>query len=516
MTEFSEPLPGLEPVSTRPVRSEVAAVGKPRVKAVDRAQTLFHIVDVEPLISPEHPARAIWDFVGRLDLSRFYGGIQAVEGVAGREPWDPRLLISLWVYAYSLGVSWARELSRRWAYEPAFEWLAALGQINYHTLADLRSAYDVQLRELFVQVLGVLSAEGLVSLERVMHDGTKIKALAAQSTFLGEDGLREHLAAAREQVEALSDWQADQSATQQAARERATRERHSRVERAVKELEKIQQGGSDRKKAENARVSHTEPEARVMKQSDGGYAPSYNVQLSTDAANKVIVGAGVTQSGNDWGELVPAVQRVEGNCGAKPRQVVVDAGFTTRSNVVQMAAQGIEFIGSLRDMKAAGQPEQRGIGPEFHPGAFEYDGSLDVYRCPLGTVLTHIGRKQRREAVEHAYRAHRQACQACPFQEACCRRQGGKPRLLTRVEEPPEMVAFCHRMQQEPVKEIYRQRSEVAEFPNAWLKDKLKLRQFRLRGLVKVGLEVLWACLTYNIQVWIRLLSRRGALKGAN
>ncbi len=87
---------------------------------------------------------------------------------------------------------------------------------------------------------------------------------------------------------------------------------------------------------------------------------------------------------------------------------------------------------------------------------------------------------------------------------------------MTRVEEPPEMVAFCRRMQQESAKEIYRQRSEVAEFPNAWLKDKLKLRQFRLRGLMKVGLEVLWACLTYNIQIWIRLMRQRGALQGAN
>ena len=60
-------------------------------------------------------------------------------------------------------------------------------------------------------------------------------------------------------------------------------------------------------------------------------------------------------------------------------------------------------------------------------------------------------------------------------------------------------------MQTAEAAQIYRQRSAVAEFPNALIKDKLGLRQFRLRGLLKVGLEALWACLTYNVQQWIRL-----------
>src|SRR6266566_4988214 len=87
---------------------------------------------------------------------------------AGRTPWDPRLLVSLWIYGYSRGISSAREIARRCAYEPAFQWLCGLGEINHHTLSDFRVDHDASLRELFVQVLVVLSGEGLVSLERVM------------------------------------------------------------------------------------------------------------------------------------------------------------------------------------------------------------------------------------------------------------------------------------------------------------------------------------------------------------
>ena len=80
--------------------------------------------------------------------------------------------------------------------------------------------------------------------------------------------------------------------------------------------------------------------------------------------------------------------------------------------------------------------------------------------------------------------------------------------------EAPEVNRFLQKMQTPQAKEIYRQRGAVAEFPNAWIKEKLGLRQFRLCGLAKVLLEVLWACLTYNIQQWIRL-RWRAALAGS-
>jgi hypothetical protein len=56
----------------------------------------------------------------------------------------------------------------------------------------------------------------------------------------------------------------------------------------------------------------------------------------------------------------------------------------------------------------------------------------------------------------------------------------------------------------------------VAEFPNAWIKAKLGVRQFGLCGLLKVRLEALWAWLTYNIQQWIRLSWRPALASSKN
>lgn len=84
-------------------------------------------------------------------------------------------------------------------------------------------------------------------------------------------------------------------------------------------------------------------------------------------------------------------------------------------------------------------------------------------------------------------------------------------RSVHRSEELAEVAEFRHKMQSEQAREIYRQRAQVAETPNLWIKAKFGLRQFSVRGWSKVGMEALWACLTYNIRVWIRLRWRQPA-----
>ena len=510
-------LPGLEAsVKGSPLAALPAAAARPRVKPVDRSQLSWQMLDVERLIEPEHPARAIWELVGRVKLEGFYAPIAAVEGTAGRPPWDPRLLVSLWIYAYSRGISSAREIARRCTYEPAFQWLCGLGEINHHTLSDFRVDHDVSLRELFVQVQGVLSSEGLVSLERVMHDGTRIKACAGSDSFRREERLREHLAAARQQVEAMGDPREEEPARQGAARRRAVRERQERLEQALEELEQIRQ--SKRADKEQARASQSDPQARVMKQSDGGFAPSYNVQLSTEASHRIIVGAGVSQSGSDFVHLIGAVAQVEQNLGDKPAQVVVDGGFTSRENIMAMAEQGVDMIGSLPEANpsSAGQQRQRGVSEKFHLDKFSYDAQQDIYRCPAGASLTPKGREFCPGVVLHKYVAKAEVCGVCPFRSECCPGNQHHGRSVVRAVHSPVVRQFAEKMQTEAAKSIYRQRGAVAEFPNAWIKDKLGLRQFRLRGLLKVGLEVLWAALTYNIQQWIRLSWRPGLVPANN
>src|SRR5258708_31022419 len=225
---------------------------------------LLRTVDVENLIDENHSARSVWELVGRLDLTLYHAQIAAVEGHAGREHTDPQLLISLWLYAYSRGISSAREVARQCEYEPGFEWLCGLERISHRTLCGFGSENKAALDDLFVQVLGMLSAEGLITLERVTLDGTKSKANAGGNSFRRKEKLEAHLELAREQVRLLNAEGEEKETTanrQAGTRRRAARQRASRLEAAGREVERLQQEKKHDPKEFMARASstHTSP-----------------------------------------------------------------------------------------------------------------------------------------------------------------------------------------------------------------------------------------------------------------
>jgi hypothetical protein len=95
-------------------------------------------------------------------------------------------------------------------------------------------------------------------------------------------------------------------------------------------------------------------------------------------------------------------------------------------------------------------------------------------------------------------------CRSCPRKPECCPDNKKNGRSVAQLEESPVVMAFRKKMASEVVQERYRRRGRIVEFCHAWIKSKLGLRQFHVRGLKKVQMEMLWACLTYNLQYWIR------------
>src|SRR5260370_25126139 len=185
----------------------------------------------------------------------------------------------------------AGEVARPSEWEPALQWLTGCEVVNYHTLASFRVEHGVELAELFTQGLGLMSGEGLITLEQVVQDGTKIKAQAASDSFQGEARIAEHLERARRRgVERGAPDQETKPSRVEQARQRARRERQPRLEQALGEVEKV------RSRKPRARVSVSEPEARRMRPADGGVAPNYNVQISADAAQSLMVDVKVTQA----------------------------------------------------------------------------------------------------------------------------------------------------------------------------------------------------------------------------
>jgi hypothetical protein len=398
-------------------------------------------------------------------------------------------------------------------WEPGLMWLGGIETVNHASLNEFRKSKKEALDEVFTQLLVMLEGEGLVDLERMMLDGTKVAAQAGRDTFRREKTLQKRLEMAREVVRRLGkQGESEAQGVRRAAQERAAREQERRLEQAVKEMESLQKEKKTEAEKAEVRVSVSDPEARIMKHGDGAIGPAYNVQISTDAKEKVIVGVQVNQCSADAPAMEKALEEVQERMGRVPQQAVVDGGYTSKDNIILAEAQRIDLIGSPGDpgQRVANAMKSSGIGPGFEPGAFVQIEGTNCLRCPAGKQLAYMRQSQKRHTRYAQYQAQAADCAACAMKSQCCPKSQGKGRTVSVVVKESEAVtAFRQKMEQAEAKAIYKQRGAVAEFPNAWLKDKINLWKFRLRGLAKVATEALWACLTYNVMAWERRVWRK-------
>ena len=317
------------PDATEPPVARVNA--EPRVQRPNRTQLQWRPIDLEALLPPAHRARVVWEFVEGLDLGPLYHTIKAVEGHAGRAAIDPAILMALWLYATLEAVGSARALARLCEEHDAYRWLCGGVSVNYHALADFRVDHAEVLDGLLTTSVAALMAEGLVALTRVAQDGVKIRASAGGASFRRGERLAQCLAEATAQVGALREQlEADPGAgsrREAAARRRAVEERQRRVAAALAQVPGLE---ARRRKAGvkgPARLSTTDPDARVMKMADGGFRPAFNAQLMTTTQGQVIVGVELTNAGTDQGQLHPMVEQVQRRYGGGPTEVLADGGY---------------------------------------------------------------------------------------------------------------------------------------------------------------------------------------------
>ena len=322
-----------------------------RVSRPIRNQIEMVMRDLDSLVPEDHPARAVWQFLSRMELSAFYASIKAVQASPGRPATDPQTLLALWVYATVDGVGSARRLERLCQQHDVYRWLAGGVPINYHMLSDFRVEHKEALDTLLTEIIAAMMRAKLVTLKRVAQDGTRIRASAGSSSFNRRATLNECLRIAKERVELLAEEREHPdpalSRREQAARARAAKEREKRVEEALENLEEVQAAKERQKKKPTgkkiteARASTTDPEARVMKMPDGGFSPGYNVQLVTDVESLVVVGVAISNRGTDQGEALEMEQQVAKRAGKHPEQYLMDTGFVNLKQIIEMERSAV-------------------------------------------------------------------------------------------------------------------------------------------------------------------------------
>jgi len=323
---------------------EAEPSGRPRLRRAERDQVVMQVASLDSLLPEDHRARLVWEYVQGLDLSRLYEQVRAVEGRAGRDAIDPRILMALWLYATLDGVGSARQLARLCDDHVAYRWICGGVSVNYHTLSDFRTAHPQVLDDLLTHSVASLMHEGLVSLHRVAQDGMRVRANAGAASFRRRKSLEECRSQAQEQVESLrQELEEDPGASnrrQQAARQRAAREYSERIGKALEQLAQME-SKKKRQEQEKVRASTTEADARVMKMADGGFRPAHNVQFATDTASQVITGVDVVNTGSDQGQMPPMAEQHQQRYEKVPDETLTDGGFAQLEDIEKVSSPGV-------------------------------------------------------------------------------------------------------------------------------------------------------------------------------
>ena len=313
-----------------------------RIKEPERRQVELQTQAVDDLIGPDHPARLIDRVLGTLDLSDFVAAAKSVQFGSGRPVMSPRMMLTLWLYAIGQGVGSAREIERLTRNDNAFRWIVGDLRPSHDVIANFRVDHQASFDKLLTEVLAVLDHKGLLPLETMAQDGTRVRASAGSASFRREDALKECRQQAALHLKAvLADADnAEISAAAQAAREAKARDYQRRVEEAIETLNAL----PPKKDGGEPRVSTTDKDARVMKMASGGFRPAYNIQLGVvgkkTGGPRAIVGVRVTNLGSDMGSLVPMDDDVVRRLGRSPDVILADANHFKMDDVLELDRRG--------------------------------------------------------------------------------------------------------------------------------------------------------------------------------
>ena len=426
-------------------QNEVSAA-QARIKRPHRDQIQWQDASLDQLVPKDHRVRAVWAYVDSLDLTPLYQKIRAVEGGVGRDAVDPKILMALWMWATIEGISSARHVARNCEKDFTYRWICGEVGVNYHLLSDFRTDHGEFLDELLTDTIATLMHAKIVTLETVAQDGMRVRAHAGSGSFRRKKTLEQCRQEAAEQVKRLRDENDDDSANgQDASRTR----RQAAVERAARE-----------RAAQIAEALKNLEELRQQKeQRKKGSGEKARCSTTAPEARQMKMG---------------------------------DGGFRPAYNVQFATDGGARMIVSV-DVTNNGS--DGGQMSPIHEAVCEtYDKTPDNYVVDGGfSTIEDITTVEERGSRVAAPMTH----------EDRITKRGGDPHAR-RAQDTDAMFAFRQRMKTEDSKAILKQRPSIAEFPNAFCRNR-GLHQFRVRGLEKVRTATLWYAITFNFMRMLHL-----------
>lgn len=406
----------------------------------DRDQLILLPPALQEWLPEGHLSGCVAELVDTLDLSEifsYYGG-----PARGTVPFDPRMLTTVVIYAYCIGVFSSRKINRKLEEDVAFRVLAANQRPDFRTISDFRKVHLRALTGLFKQVFEMCRKAGIVKLGNVAVDGTKIQAAASKHKAMSYDRMEKEEKRLTAEIETMlkqaqaideqedaeygSNRRGDELPVEMAFRESRRkkiqeakaaleREAKEKMEAAKREIESQEKEGKqcDPKLKKltgipdpKAQKNFTDPESRIMPSSTykGSFVQGYNCQAAVDGESQIIVAADVTQEANDKKQAAPMLEQVIANVGTAPKNVLMDSGYFSEENIGKLDMPGMEVL-IPPDRKEHGKKT-----PAAPRGRIP--GTLSVADRMRRKLQTKIGRAiyaKRKEIVEPVFGQIKQA-----------------------------------------------------------------------------------------------------------
>lgn len=300
-----------------------------RFKVYSPDQAYLLPPSVRDELGSRHLCFFVREVIERLDMSVFVESYAA----EGGELYAPQLMLGVWLYAYALGVTSARQVERRVVEDLAFRYLAAGERVDNWALSAFRRRHGRALNDAFTQVLEWAQQRGMVKLGRVAIDSTRIAANASKDGVDSEQALRDTRARLRRQVRT---WQkeADRDDAEPGGLEVAIGELQQALAEMPRRLERLQKSGLKK-------LSRSDQDARFLRQRGDKFVLGYSGEIAV-SDDHFIVAQRVTQNATDNDSLAPMLEQTEQRCGAPPGQALADSGFFSLDNLNQMEQRNID------------------------------------------------------------------------------------------------------------------------------------------------------------------------------
>jgi transposase len=438
---------------------------------------------VEEALPKDSDVRAFKDVMECLD----YKQIESKCSATGAPPYPPEVMVDILGYAYSKGIRSSRNIECALNVDVRFIWLAGGLKPDHNTLARFRKDNGEELKELFKDSVRVCCESGLVFLNTVSVDGTKIVAAASKKRVYSQLRVEREMARVERILQEAEEVDRAEDA-QEAVGQRD--EIPERLKDAKERRAKLKEIASQLRESKRKAVVVSEPESRVMMAGDLK-RPAYNLQAAVDGGSQVIVAMKLTDAENDHGQLPGMVGEVESNTGMSPDASLADTGYCDESTLEWVVESGHEVL-----MPSQEHPDESKRTDRFASRHFVHDSERDVLICPEGRDLVFRGESRMGSGTYRRYAAN--GCQSCPFYRKCVPDGRGSRRINVSI------VAAVRKKMREKLrspegKELYNLRRETVEPVFGQMKSNMGFDRFLLKGYEGASAEAALMCLVHNV-----------------